>query len=200
MTRQRSRREMLTGWVGVFRQVSKATGEAPLPSPEDAIRPPGALSPDEKFLAACTGCKACVEACPPKALVFLGEESGIPALVPARQACVLCTELPCIEACPEGALLSPGGPTFVRMGVAQVDPRRCVTFKGEPCRECFDACPYPQQALLLIGMRPVVSRSACTGCGLCERACPEWPRAVTIVAEQLLVPGLRVPREEVENR
>ena len=51
---------------------------------------------------------------------------------------------------------------------------------------------------MMIGERPLVSSSACTGCGLCESACPEEPKAIEVIAERLLVPGLRVPRTEYE--
>jgi len=50
----------------------------------------------------------------------------------------------------------------------------------------------------MIGGRPLVGSGACTGCGLCEFACPEEPKAIAVVAERLLVPGLRVPKSEYE--
>jgi ferredoxin len=50
---------------------------------------------------------------------------------------------------------------------------------------------------MVIGGRPLVSPSHCTGCGLCERACPEDPPTIVVVAERHLVPGLRIPRSEM---
>ena len=91
---------------------------------------------------------------------------------------------------------SRGGPEKVRIGIAKVDPRRCLTFKGELCTRCYDACPYPYRALMMIGSRPLVGSGACTGCGLCEYACPTHPKAIEIVPERDLVPGLRIPRNE----
>jgi len=48
----------------------------------------------------------------------------------------------------------------------------------------------------MVGGRPLVSSGACTGCGLCQFACPTAPASITIVPERDLVPGLRVPKSE----
>jgi ferredoxin len=203
MTRRHSRRDFFTSWFSSLSSAADAARPSPAPDPETALRPPGALVPDPRFLEACTGCEECVPAecvpaCPTSSIVMLrlDEDRTVPGLTPAAAPCRLCTELPCIEACPDGALESPGGPMQVRMGIARVNPRRCVTFKGQPCDACYAACPYPSQAIMMIGGRPLVASGACTGCGLCEHACPEHPRAITVIAERHLVPGLRVPREE----
>jgi len=169
------------------------------PDPATVLRPPGALLPDERFLEACTGCGDCIPVCPVDAIVTieLDETTSIPAIVPSRRACHLCTDLYCIAACPEGALLHPGSAEQVRMGIARVDPRRCVTFRGEVCTLCHGACPYPDSAITMVGGRPMISSGVCTGCGLCEFACPTSPKAIVIVPERDLVPGLRIPRAEI---
>ena len=82
------------------------------------------------------------------------------------------------------------------MGIARVDPRRCVTFHGDTCDKCYTACPYPDRAIMSIGGRPLIGSGACTGCGLCEFACPTHPKSIEIVPERDLVPGLRIPRNE----
>lgn len=195
----RSRRELFTGWLDALRGAAETARSPRRPDPQRALRPPGALVPDERFLAACTGCGECVTACPVNAIVMVeqGEGAAIPVIQPALKACVLCDSLPCIASCPDGALVDPGGPTAVRMGVARVDPRRCITFHGQACDRCLRACPYPHQAIMMIGGRPLVSPSHCTGCGLCERACPEDPPTIVVVAERNLVPGLRIPKSEM---
>ena len=124
----------------------------------------------------------------------------LPVIDPSARPCHLCSDLPCIAACPDGALIDPGGPERVRLGIAKVEPKRCVTFRGEVCRSCYAACPYPDRAILLIGGRPLVGSDACTGCGLCEQACPEHPKAIHVIAERNLVPGLRVPRDEYDRK
>jgi ferredoxin len=131
-------------------------------------------------------------------MIALEEDRQIPALDPTIKPCTMCDHLPCIVACEEGALKNPGGPEQVRIGIAKVDPRRCVTFRGESCDRCYRGCPFPDRAIMMIGGRPLVSSSACTGCGLCEYLCPEEPKAIAIIAERQLVPGLRVPRTEYQ--
>jgi Pyruvate/2-oxoacid:ferredoxin oxidoreductase delta subunit len=193
---RRSRRELLTGWIdGIRRGGSRPVGQGH--DPDRVLRPPGALSPDEAFLEACTGCADCVPACPARSIVMLstGSEGRLPAISPTTRPCYLCHDLPCVVACPDGALRDPGGPPQVRMGIARVDPRRCVTFRGQRCDRCSKCCPIPQ-AITLIGGRPLVASGLCTGCGLCEYVCPEHPKAIEVVAERLLVPGLRVPRQD----
>ena len=198
--RNRSRRELLTGWFDVFRETTAAAAGSSAPDPATVLRPPGALKPDEEFLGACTGCGDCIPVCPPQCIITIEREDGrlVPVIEPSVKPCYLCTELPCITACDEGALVDPGGPELVRLGVAKVDPRRCVTFRGEICRSCYTACPYPDSAIMLIGSRPLIGSGACTGCGLCEKACPEYPKAIVVIAERNLVPGLRIPRDEYE--
>lgn len=194
MSDERSRRELLRDLFGALRR--------PRPAPADpatAPRPPGALSPDERFLDACTGCGDCAPVCPVDAIIMLRQDDGrlLPAVHPSAAACQLCADLPCIAACPDGALVAPSAPDQVRMGIARVDPCRCVTFTGERCDACYRACPYPDRALMMIGGRPLVGAGACTGCGLCEQACPEAPKAIRIVAERHLVPAMRIPKDEV---
>ncbi|MCG6950286.1 MAG: 4Fe-4S dicluster domain-containing protein [Acidobacteria bacterium] len=196
--RRRSRRDLLTGWMSAFREVSTAaTGTTPN-DPAKVLRPPGALKPDEDFLAACTGCADCVPVCPTSSIFMITHEGDrqIPVISPSTKACYLCADLPCIAACSDGALVDPGGPEQVRLGIARVNPRRCVTFKGETCDRCYSACPYPDRAIMSIGGRPLIGSGACTGCGLCENACPEHPKAIVVIAERNLVPGLRIPKDE----
>ena len=192
---RRSRRDILTGWLGPLRQVARTPAGH---DPERALRPPGALDPDAAFLEACTSCEKCVPVCPAKciSMVTVDQERTLPAITPSIRPCALCDDLPCIAACPDGALIDPGGPGRVRIGIAKVDPRRCVTFRGERCDLCYRVCPYPDRAIMMIGTRPLVGSGACTGCGLCEYACPEAPKAIEVIAERLLVPGLRVPKSE----
>ena len=192
MHRQRSRRDLLRGLVDAFRPAEPAAPDA-----TTGLRPPGALAPDEAFLQACTGCGDCVPVCPADCIVMVRDgDRELPTITPSRRPCSLCDDLPCIAACPDGALANPGGPERVRLGIARVVPRRCVTFQGQRCDLCYRACPYPDRAIMMIGARPLVGSGACTGCGLCEFACPESPKAISVIAERLLVPGLRVPKSE----
>jgi ferredoxin-type protein NapF len=196
MDRRRSRRDLLTGWFGTVRKAARSRLD-----PSTVLRPPGALDPDDAFVDACTGCGDCVPVCPNECITMISidEDRKLPAISPSHKACVLCDALPCISACPDGALVDPGGAERVRIGIAKVDPRRCVTFRGQQCDRCYKVCPYPDRAIMMIGGRPLVGSGACTGCGLCEYACPEHPKAIEVVAERLLVPGLRIPRSEYQT-
>lgn len=197
MTRDLSRKEFFRELLGVGRRATSArTGAAS--RPPVLLRPPGALLPDERYLQACTGCVACLEVCPKDAIRLhpspADPERQIAVLEVGRVPCVLCDAVPCAAVCPDGALIHPGSARQVRIGVAQVDPRLCRTFRGEGCDVCVRVCPYPGEAIRMIGHRPVVMPAACTGCGLCEAACPERPVAIMVHPERDLVPGMRIPK------
>ncbi len=103
----------------------------------------------------------------------------------------------CGEVCPTGAIqplsvdekLGQGasaqaGPT--RVGTAFVDRGRCLPWAmGRPCIVCQEVCPTSPKAIQLERVvqglpdgaeltleRPRVDPQACTGCGICENACP----------------------------
>ena len=72
-----------------------------------ALRPPGAL-PENEFLAACTRCGQCVQACPYDMLhlasLIAPMEAGTPYFVARDKPCEMCPDIPCMNACPSGAL------------------------------------------------------------------------------------------------
>lgn len=152
---------------------------------ERRLRPPGAL-PEMAFLAACTRCSLCVEACPPFALRKLpaheGLAAGTPYIDPALQGCTACETMPCARACPTGALTLPaGGWAGYRLAALELVPERCVTFQGTPCRACADICPVGPAALAIDeGGHPVLKVEGCVGCGLCVRACITAPASLVL--------------------
>ncbi|GAB4345377.1 MAG: ferredoxin-type protein NapG [Gammaproteobacteria bacterium] len=155
--------------------------------PAMAVRPPGALE-EEDFLAACVRCGLCVRDCPYDTLRLGRVEEDIPMGTPyfiAREIpCEMCEDIPCVKACPTGAL-DPGLEVIdeARMGLAVVvDQETCIAFLGLRCEVCFNACPVRGKAITLnyqanerTGKHalfiPVVHSEACTGCGKCEQAC-----------------------------
>jgi ferredoxin-type protein NapG len=144
------------------------------------MRPPGAM-PEVAFLAACTRCTLCVEACPPHAIVRVPPQgalaAGTPYIDPDRQPCTVCPDMPCAAACPTGALtLPPGRWAGYRLASLELLPERCVTWKGTPCSVCANACPVGQAALVIDEMgHPVIRAEGCVGCGVCVRACITTP-------------------------
>ncbi len=71
------------------------------------LRPPGALE-EKVFLASCIKCGQCLQVCPPQVVKLAGIKDGFgigaPYIIPRKGACILCQGLPCVLACPTGAL------------------------------------------------------------------------------------------------
>ena len=149
------------------------------------FRPPGAL-PEIGFLAACTRCGVCTDACPPHAIVSVpgsgGLAAGTPYIDTAKEGCVACPTMPCAAACPTGALTIPAeGWTGYRMADIEFHAERCLTFRGTPCRICADACPVGERALALDGSgHPVLRREGCVGCGVCVEVCITSPSSFVL--------------------
>jgi MauM/NapG family ferredoxin protein len=169
-----------------FRQGFDQWGKRLLEKTEERIiqqryfRPPGALT-EMAFLAACTRCGACEPVCPPHAIQPVpssgGLAAGTPALDPRSQPCVVCIDMPCVSACPTGALtLPPAGWEGYRMGALEFLPERCITYQGTSCRVCADACPVGDRALTIDEAgHPVIRQEGCVGCGVCVRECVTSP-------------------------
>jgi MauM/NapG family ferredoxin protein len=171
-------------------ELAEASADTPIVPEESAgpllflLRPPGAL-PEGEFLARCTSSGNCVRACPVSAIKLAPPPGGRgrlhPVIEPRSQACVLCAGLNCMSACPSGALQRVPREA-VRIGLAVVDVTLCLRSKGEDCRICIEKCPVGRSALDLEPEtgRVLVKEAACTGCGLCEMACPTDPAAVVV--------------------
>jgi len=169
--------------------------------PAMAIRPPGAI-PEDEFLGACIRCGLCVRDCPYDILKLgqLGDEvvAGTPYFTARTGPCEMCEDIPCIPACPTNAL--DHGLTDInksRMGLAVVvDQETCIAFLGLRCEVCFNVCPIRGEAISLDYQHntrsgkhalfiPVVHSEACTGCGLCEKACILEEAAIRILPTHL---------------
>jgi len=169
--------------------------------PSQALRPPGALDED-KFLGACIRCGLCVRDCPYDTLKLaqLGEPvtTGTPYFTARDIPCEMCDDIPCVKACPTGALdHSLENIDDSRMGLAVlIDEENCLNFQGLRCDVCYRICPVIDKAITLelesnqrSGKHalfiPTVHSDHCTGCGKCERACVLEEAAIKVLPLQL---------------
>jgi ferredoxin-type protein NapG len=103
--------------------------------------------------------------------------------------------------CPTGALdvaavSADGGRTLdvnrTRIGIAVMDLHNCIAAWGLRCDACYRVCPLIDKAITLEHTRnertgrhamlvPRVQADACTGCGLCERACVVEEAAIFVL-------------------
>lgn len=171
---------LFAGGVGLYATQARAL-------PAQALRPPGAIDED-RFSSACVRCGLCVRACPYDTLRLAqlgdGVVSGTPFFVAREIPCEMCADLPCVVACPTGALdKGLANVDQARMGLAVLtDQERCLSVLGLRCEVCYRACPVIDKAITLERRHnprsdkhalfiPVVHSDACTGCGKCEQAC-----------------------------
>ena len=144
------------------------------------LRPPGALE-EVDFDSLCTRCNECAKACPHDAITRvperMGDRSGTPTIEPARAACMMCEDWPCIEACEPGALVLDAA---VALGTAQVRPLDCLNRMGSSCSVCVEQCPVPDAMRMVDGL-PTVEAGLCTGCGVCTHSCPSPSAAIMIL-------------------
>ncbi len=175
------------------------------------LRPPGAKEED-RFVAACIKCGLCVEACPYHALELGAMGSGVPVgtphFSPRSRPCRMCEDIPCVAACPTGALdrasVSEQDATGKyllavnksRMGIAVIDRETCVASWGIQCDACYRACPRIDKAITIeytrndrtgkhAIMQPIIHGDACTGCGMCEHACVTKKASIFILPRAL---------------
>ena len=171
---------MLGLGVGLYAKQARAL-------PAQALRPPGARA-EGQFLGACIRCGLCVRDCPPRILELARPEqpvaTGTPYFTARSGPCEMCEDIPCVKACPTGALdHALKDINQSRMGLAVlVDQETCLNFLGLRCDVCYRVCPLIDKAITLEPQHnvrtgkhtrfiPTVHSDACTGCGKCEKAC-----------------------------
>jgi ferredoxin-type protein NapG len=169
--------------------------------PPQALRPPGARAESE-FLGACVRCGLCVRACPYNTLKLSSFGDDVPVGTPYFTArtipCELCEDIPCVAACPTGALDKQlTDVNKARMGLAVlIDHENCLNYQGLRCDVCYRVCPLIDKAITLDPQQnprtgahtlfiPVVHADACTGCGKCERACVLEEAAIKVLPVHL---------------
>lgn len=166
-----------------------------------ALRPPGAL-PEAAFERACVRCGQCTQVCPYQTLklatLVSPRAAGTPYFVARDVPCEMCEDIPCVKACPSGAL----DPQLTdidqaRMGLAVLlDQENCLNWQGLRCDVCYRVCPRIDKAITLVLQHnertgkhakflPTVHSDFCTGCGKCERACVLEQAAIKVLPLEL---------------
>jgi ferredoxin-type protein NapG len=98
---------------------------------ENRLRPPGAV-PEKEFLALCIKCGQCLQVCPYHSIELAdfgkGHGVGTPYIDADIRACYACEAVPCVLACPSGALdHSCEKAEDIHMGIAVLEfPDTCI--------------------------------------------------------------------------
>lgn len=164
---------------------------------KNVIRPPAALN-EKDFLDRCIRCGNCMKVCPTNGLQPALLESGMegiwtPRLVPEIGYCEYNCTL-CSEVCPTKAIsrVTLRKKHAVKLGTAEVDRSICLPWKeNKECIVCMEHCPVPDKAIKADAsggisslIKPVVDKTLCVGCGICQTKCPVRPmRAIRVSPE-----------------
>jgi len=110
---------------------------------ENRLRPPGAVD-EKKFLALCIKCGQCLQVCPYHSIKLSdfinGHGVGTPYIDANERGCYACSAVPCVLACPSGALdHSCEKPQDIKMGIAVLEfPNTCIAMTNTPIPEGYN--------------------------------------------------------------
>jgi ferredoxin-type protein NapG len=187
------------GYAKAASVVISAAEQHALQKARNWLRPPFAID-EFDFLAKCTRCDACTDACPHQVIFPLpaargGSVAGTPALDLLNKGCHLCSDWPCVNACETGALeklvvaddvesgeskqpqprmLEPAH----RLSDVSIDTTQCLPYLGPECGVCRGSCPV--SALTWQDNKPVIDQDRCVGCALCREVCITDPNSIKV--------------------
>jgi len=110
---------------------------------ENRLRPPGAVE-EKEFLALCIKCGQCLQVCPYHSIELAdfgkGHGVGTPYIDANSRGCYACEAVPCVLACPSGALdHHTEKATDIKMGIAVLEhPRSCLAVKRQNVPKGYD--------------------------------------------------------------
>ena len=105
-------------------------------SAKEILRPPGAVG-EKEFLGLCIKCGQCLQVCPYHSIKLAdiedGHRVGTPYIEARERGCYACNAVPCVLACPSGALdHSCEKAEDIKMGIAVLaNPGECLALKQE---------------------------------------------------------------------
>lgn len=172
MTLSLSRRSLVAGSALVAASFAVGSAASALDGGATCLRPPSAED-EERFRSLCLKCDRCRSACPQRCVRTGTLEDGLlnwrtPVMDFHHGLCDFCGR--CEQTCPTGAIRDVDAKAN-RIGLAVIDPQRCIAWISGSCRVCVDACPYEALSADASG-RPIVDSTRCNGCGICEYRCP----------------------------
>lgn len=187
LTRRQLFRLKLADLPALARQAKRGDVSGAGANEEPFFRPPGALRDAESFLATCERCHDCSGACPHGVIGHFGASAGrlegTPFLDPNSAPCRWCRDLPCIRACPSGALAFSPGETVTPLGLVELNMETCLTVQGILCDSCAVACPPNVRAIKMVNRQPALDPDRCTGCGMCVFYCESEPISLKVVPQ-----------------
>jgi len=110
---------------------------------ENRLRPPGAVE-EKAFHALCIKCGQCLQVCPYHSIkladIGKGHGIGTPYIDANIRGCYACNAVPCVLACPSGALdHSCEKAEDIHMGIAVLQsPETCLAISKTPVPEGYD--------------------------------------------------------------
>jgi ferredoxin-type protein NapF len=144
------------------------------------VRPPWARA-EAEFLARCTRCGDCAPVCATHIIEL--SDSGYPQVNFKNGECNFCGA--CARHCSTGALVhSDAAPWTLTARIGD----GCLALRGVVCQVCAEHCTTrairfsPRLGAVAV---PVLSMSACTGCGACVVPCPTQAIAMQPASDAL---------------
>lgn len=170
MENNKTRREFVVGAGCLVGLVALGGVTKAYASEGELLRPPGGQD-EERLRALCIKCDRCRSVCPQHCVEPVSVTEGFleartPKLNFHKGYCDFCDK--CIEVCPTGALVA-FDPEVDKIGVAVVDPEKCIAFTRGLCTVCENSCQF--DALEFVDGRPTIHEDKCNGCGECVMAC-----------------------------